>query len=180
MTDSQSADLLRFKETIPALVDFRKNVAFRDIMPMLANPESLAFTQRQLIDWARPLKPDYVAAVDARGFILGGALALALNCGFLAIRKKGKLPGSTVGVEFTGEYAADYIEMRTDLFPPGAKVILHDDIVATGNCTRAAAQLVEGLGGEVVGICSILEKAFLGGRKNISGYNFKPVYIYEA
>ncbi|MBM0230715.1 adenine phosphoribosyltransferase [Micromonospora sp. STR1_7] len=171
---------MRFHQTIPALAGFRENVKFRDIMPMLANPEALAFTQRQLLDWARPLEPDYVAAVDARGFIFGGALALGLNCGFLAIRKKGKLPGETVGKEFTGEYATDYIEMRTDLFPPGAKILLHDDIVATGNCTRAAAQLIESLGGEVVGICSILEKAFLGGRKKISGYKFKPVFVYEA
>jgi adenine phosphoribosyltransferase len=165
---------------IPVHRDFKEGIAFRDVMPLLADPSALQHTHAELLSWARPLRPEYVAAVDARGFILGGALALALDCGFIAVRKRGRLPGPTIDGSFVGEYSPDDLELRIDLFPPGARILIHDDIMATGNCTRLTAQLVERAGGEVVGICSVVEKAFLGGRANIEAYPYKSVYTFHS
>jgi adenine phosphoribosyltransferase len=154
---------------VPVVQDFRKNVQFRDVMPMLADPDALAAALEVTLAWATPLRPQYVACLDARGFILGGALATRLGAGFIAIRKAGKLPGRTIKREFTGEYATDTVEMRADLVPPGARVLIHDDILATGNSVRAAAELIEEAGGQVAGISVLIEKAFLGGRTQVPG-----------
>jgi adenine phosphoribosyltransferase len=160
--------------------DFKDGVRFRDIMPILADAEAFAYARDRLVEWARPLRPDYIAAVDARGFIFGGVLASSLDCGFLAVRKEGKLPGPIASTEFAGEYSTDKLFLRTDLLPPGARVIVHDDLMATGNCLRTVSLLVERLGGEVVGVCSLVEKAFLGGRKQVSDREFMSVFSYDS
>jgi adenine phosphoribosyltransferase len=164
----------------PVWMDFKPGVRFRDIMPILADADAFAYSRDRLIEWAEPLHPDYIAAVDARGFIFGGILASALNCGFLAVRKEGKLPGPIMSTVFTGEYSTDALYIRTDLIRPGSRVIVHDDILATGNCLRTVSQLVERLGGEVVGVCSLVEKAFLGGRKQIKDRNYMSVFRYDS
>jgi adenine phosphoribosyltransferase len=170
----------RFLRLVPSRDDFKPDVAFRDIMPLLADAAALRYARHQLVEWAAPLRPDYVAAVDARGFILGSVLASDLGCGLLTVRKAGKLPGPLASTTFSGEYATDTLQMRTDLLPAGARVLVHDDMLATGNCLRATAELVRNRGGEVVGLCSLIEKAFLDGRSQIVGYPFRSVFQYHV
>jgi adenine phosphoribosyltransferase len=164
---------------VPVFKDFRAGVAFRDVMPVLANRDSFSSALEDLTEWSTPLTPDYVAGIDARGFILGGALADRLDCGFLAIRKEGKLPGETVSRTFSGEYSTDRIEVRKDLVQPGSRVLIHDDIVATGNSVAAAVEILEELGATVVGITCLIEKSFLKGRSRVSVPLFS-VYSFDA
>ncbi|MFC4506818.1 MULTISPECIES: adenine phosphoribosyltransferase [Streptomyces] len=167
-------------DNVPVFRDFRSGVAFRDVMPVLADPETFSEALDDIAGWAAPLAPQLVAGIDARGFILGGALAARLNCGFLAVRKEGKLPGATVGRTFSGEYATDRIEVRSDLVAPGTRVLIHDDIVATGHSVRAATEILTELGATVVGITCLVEKAFLGGRSRNSEAPFFAVYSFDS
>ncbi|MFI2609231.1 adenine phosphoribosyltransferase [Kitasatospora sp. NPDC018619] len=167
------------ESTVPVYRDFKSGVAFRDVMPVLASRDSFGAALEGLTEWSAPLAPDFVAGIDARGFILGGALADRLGCGFLAVRKAGKLPGETVGRTFSGEYSTDRIEVRKDLVPPGSRVLVHDDIVATGNSVAAAVEMLEELGATVVGITCLIEKSFLGGRSRVRA-PFFSVYSFDA
>ena len=115
---------------------------------------------------------------EARGFILGGALAYRLGCGFVAARKPGKLPWRTVSVEYALEYGTNALELQAVAFENGARVIIHDDVLATGGTSRAMAELVEHLGGQVVGIQFIIELDFLKGREKIAGYDVFSLLHY--
>ncbi len=166
----------RLRDHIPEVADFPKpGVVFRDITPLLGDPECFQIALQRLVDWARPKRPEVVAAVDARGFIFGGALAAALGCGFVPLRKKGKLIRERIGIEFTQEYSTETLEVHVDAVRPGARVIVHDDIMAVGECSRASAALMERLGAQVVGVCVLAEITPLGGRAKLDRYDVYSV-----
>ena len=116
---------------------------------------------------------------EARGFILGGALALELGCGFVAARKPGKLPWETVSAEYELEYGTDSLELHADAIAEGARVLIHDDLLATGGTAHAKVELVEKLGGDVVGIAFVIELAFLHGRDRLQGYDVHSLITYS-
>jgi adenine phosphoribosyltransferase len=159
--------------------DFPKpGIVFKDIMPLLADPESLRDTVEQLAAFADPRKPDLIMGAEARGFILGGALAYRLGCGFVAARKPGKLPWRTVSAKYELEYGFDALELHADAIAQGARVLIHDDLLATGGTAKAKIDLVEQLGGEVVGLAFVIELAFLNGRDRLEGYDVFSLIQY--
>jgi len=167
------------KAKIRDIPDFpQPGIVFKDIMPLLADPAALHEAVEQLAEFAEPRKPDYVLGAEARGFILGAALAYRLNCGFVAARKPGKLPWRTVGVKYALEYGLDALEIHADAFSSGARVLVHDDLLATGGTARAKADLVEQLGGIVVGLAFVIELEFLHGREKLAGYDVCSLIQY--
>ncbi len=166
---SASMDL---KSKIRDIPDFpRPGIVFKDIMPLLADASAFRATVDALAAFAEPRRPDLILGAEARGFILGGALACRLGCGFVAARKPGKLPWETVSAEYALEYGVDSLELHADAIAQGARVIVHDDLLATGGTARAKVDLVEQLGGEVVGLVFVIELAFLNGREKLAGYD---------
>jgi adenine phosphoribosyltransferase len=161
--------------------DFPKpGIVFKDIMPLLADHAALQQAVDQLTDWAAPRNVDYVVGAEARGFILGSALAYRLGAGFVCARKPGKLPYLTVGAKYALEYGFDALEMHVDAVPRGSRVLVHDDLLATGGTARAKIDLVEQLGAEVVGVAFVIELAFLNGRDKLYGYDIKSLVKYES
>jgi len=159
--------------------DFPKaGIVFKDIMPLLADPLSLRDAVDRLAAYAEPLRPDVVLGAEARGFILGGALAYRLDCGFVAARKPGKLPWETVSAEYELEYGLDSLELHADALKRGARVLVHDDLLATGGTAKAKIDLVEQLGGEVVGLAFLIELEFLHGREKLDGYDVLSLIRY--
>lgn len=156
-----SVDLKRFVRTIP---DFPKpGIAFRDITTLLADRDGFRALLDQMIDVARPLDIDVVVGVEARGFILGAALAAALGTGFVPVRKPGKLPGPTKGIDYILEYGSDRLEIHEGQVPPGARVLLVDDLIATGGTALAAAQLVREQGAQIALALFAIDLPDLGG-----------------
>ena len=161
--------------------DFPKpGILFKDITPLLLDPEALAQAVTELADWARPLDVDFVAAAEARGFILGAAVARELGAGFVPARKPGKLPHETISAEYILEYGVDALEMHADALADGARVLLHDDLLATGGTAKALTELIEGTGAEVVGCEFLVELAFLGGRERLAGYEVHSLLTYDS
>ena len=159
--------------------DFPKpGIVFKDIMPLLADPTALAETVDRLAEWAEPRQPDIILGAEARGFITGGALAYKLGCGFVAARKPGKLPWTTVTARYELEYGFDALELHADAIAAGQRVLVHDDVLATGGTARAKCELVEQLGGEVVGVVFIIELEFLNGRDRLTGYDVHALIGY--
>jgi adenine phosphoribosyltransferase len=146
----------------------RPGIAFKDITPLLADARALAYGVRALADLARPLGVECVIAAEARGFLLGPALALELGAGFVLARKPGKLPYETVSAEYLLEYGASELELHTDAVASGRRVLVHDDLLATGGTAAALCDLVEQLGGDVVGCGFLVELAQLGGRQRLA------------
>jgi adenine phosphoribosyltransferase len=160
--------------------DFPKpGIVFKDITPLMADPKALEFAVSGLADYARPLGVDRVLAAEARGFLLGPALALALGAGFALARKPGKLPYDTVSAEYELEYGSDSLELHSDAVQPGMRVLVHDDLLATGGTARALCELVRQLGGEVVGCGFLIELAFLDGRKRLDPYDAHALLSYD-
>jgi adenine phosphoribosyltransferase len=167
------------KSKIRDVPDFPKpGVVFKDIMPLLGDPASLGETLDRLAEWAEPRRPDLVLGAEARGYITGGALACRLGCGFVPARKPGKLPWHTVAVKYALEYGFDQLEVHADSIAPGQRVLVHDDVLATGGTARATAELVEQLGGVVVGLPFIIELTFLAGREKLNGYDVFSLVEY--
>ena len=167
------------KSKIRDVPDFPKpGVVFKDIMPLLADPEALSEAVDRIAEWAAPQKPDVVLGAEARGYITGGALACKLGCGFVPARKPGKLPWRTVAVKYALEYGFDQLEVHADSIRAGQRVLVHDDVLATGGTARATVELVEQLGGEVVGLPFIIELAFLNGRERLEGYDIFSLIEY--
>jgi adenine phosphoribosyltransferase len=161
--------------------DFPKpGIVFKDITPLLLDPGALDQAVEELAAWARPRSVDLVLAAEARGFILGAALARELGCGFAPARKRGKLPWDTVSAEYILEYGVDALEMHADALADGARVLLHDDLLATGGTARALAELAEGAGAEVAGCAFLVELAFLDGREQLAGYDVHSLISYDA
>ena len=155
-------------------------IGFKDITPLLADAEALAECVRRLADYARPLQVDCVIAAEARGFLLGPALAVELGAGFALARKPGKLPYETVSAEYLLEYGASQLELHTDAVATGKRVLVHDDLLATGGTAAALCELTEQLGGEVVGCGFLIELAFLDGRERLAGHDVHALLTYES
>ena len=160
--------------------DFPKpGITFKDITPLLASPQGLDEAVRQLAGYARGLDIEVVIAAEARGFLLGTALARELGAGFVLARKPGKLPYQTVRAEYLLEYGTDALEVHSDAVARGTRVLVHDDLLATGGTARALCELVEQLEGEVVGCAFLLELAFLRGRERLAGYDVHALLRYD-
>jgi len=153
-------------------------VGFKDITPLLADPGGLKQTIGDLSDWVSERQPDLIVGAEARGFILGAAIAAASDCGFVPARRPGKLPPETIGASYFLEYGENALEVHPDLIPNGARVVIHDDVLATGGTVEAICGLVERLGGIVVGSCFIIELTFLGGRERLEGRDVHALITY--
>jgi adenine phosphoribosyltransferase len=153
-------------------------VGFKDVTPLLADPQALDQTIGELASWAREQKPDLILGAEARGFILGAAIARDVGCGFVPARRPGKLPPETVSATYQLEYGTNALELHPDLIPKGSRVLIHDDVLATGGTVEAIGGLVEQLGGEVCGVCFIIELTFLGGRERLSQYDLHALITY--
>jgi adenine phosphoribosyltransferase len=164
--------ILRAQQLIRDVPDFPKpGILFKDITPVLADAESMRQVIDQFIKFSSPLHPDLIIGIESRGFVLGMPLALDLGLGFVPIRKVGKLPYDTVQEHYDLEYGTNTLEMHRDAIKPGQRVIITDDLLATGGTAAASVRLVEQLGGIVVGIAFMVELDFLGGRNALSGHN---------
>jgi adenine phosphoribosyltransferase len=176
--DKASAEL---RDLIREIPDFpRAGIVFKDITPLMADPTGLGLAVQGLAEYARPLRPDCVIAAEARGFLLGPALALELGAGFVLARKPGKLPYETVSAEYLLEYGSDQLELHSDAIGHGARVLVHDDLLATGGTAVALCELVEQLGGEVVGCGFLIELAFLNGRERLAAHEAHALLSYDS
>jgi adenine phosphoribosyltransferase len=156
-----------------------EGILFYDLMPLFQSPEGLAAGVERLSGWARERRPDAVIGIEARGFVLGGALARELGVGFAGARKAGKLPSTLVREEYALEYGTDVLELHVDAIRPGQRVLVHDDLLATGGTALAACRLVEGLGGVVAGVAVVAELTFLPGRAALEGYDVVSLVTYD-
>ncbi len=153
-------------------------VGFKDVTPLLADPKALDQTVEELGRWSAAKRPDLILGAEARGFILGAAIAREIGCGFVPARRPGKLPPETVSATYQLEYGTNALELHPDLFPEGSRVLIHDDVLATGGTVEAIAGLVESLGSTVVGVCFIIELTFLNGRERLSKYDLHALIEY--
>ena len=170
-------DLEKYIRDIP---DFpTKGIIFKDITPLLADPGALDEAVRRLAEPYEGMGVECVAAVESRGFIFGAAVARQLDAGFVPIRKPGKLPHETVSKEYSLEYGTDAVEIHTDAVSPGSKVLMIDDLLATGGTMAAACELVASLGGRIVGIAFLIELGFLNGRAKLAGYDLHTLIRVE-
>jgi adenine phosphoribosyltransferase len=161
--------------------DFPKpGIVFKDITPLLLDPVALDAAIGQLSELAAPLEVDLVVAAEARGFILGGAIARQLRAGFVPARKPGKLPYATVSAEYALEYGIDALEVHADALAGGARALVHDDLLATGGTARALCDLVTELGGVVVACAFLVELSFLAGRERLAPYPVHALVEYDS
>ncbi|MCC6124869.1 MAG: adenine phosphoribosyltransferase [Pirellulales bacterium] len=176
MPDSTALDLRKYIREIP---DFPKpGILFRDITPLLSSPAAFRTAVVELANPFRQAKIDVVAAAEARGFIFAAPIALELNAALVPIRKPGKLPFATITHSYELEYGSDTLQIHTDAIPPGAKVLVVDDLLATGGTVEACAKLVEKAGGRVVACAFLIELGELGGRKKIANYEAVSLVRY--
>ena len=157
----------------------KKGILFRDITPLLINPNALKAAVDALCADFTEAGIEYVAAVEARGFIFGSAVAEKLGAGFVPIRKKGKLPWQTESVSYDLEYGTDTLEVHSDAIESGGKVLMVDDLLATGGTMSAACKLIEKIGGKVAGIAFLIELVGLQGREKIADYKIASIISYE-
>jgi adenine phosphoribosyltransferase len=173
-----AVDIAKYVRDIP---DFPKpGIVFKDITPVLASAEALDAAVTQLADATRDLNVDVVVGAEARGFLLGAALARELGAGFVLARKPGKLPHETVRAEYLLEYGTDALELHSDAVAQGARVLVHDDLLATGGTARALCELVEQLEGTVAGCAFLIELAFLNGRQRLAPYPVTSLLRYDG
>jgi adenine phosphoribosyltransferase len=175
---SQGATL-DLRDRVRDVPDFPKpGIVFKDLMPLVADAAYFKETIDRLEELARPKEPDLILGAEARGFIFGGALADRLGCGFVPARKPGKLPWETVEATYELEYGTDSLQVHADAIHEGTRVIVHDDVLATGGTAKAKTELVEQLGGVVVGLLFVVELAFLQGRDRLEGYPVDSLITY--
>jgi adenine phosphoribosyltransferase len=173
-----AVDLGSYVRDIP---DFpTPGIVFKDITPVLASPEALDAAVTGLASFAGPLEVELVVGAEARGFLLGPALARELGAGFVLARKPGKLPHTTVRAEYALEYGVDTLEIHSDAVHAGSRVLVHDDLLATGGTASATCSLVEQLGGTVVGCGFLIELAFLGGRERLGDRRVCSLLTYPG
>jgi adenine phosphoribosyltransferase len=176
-----SAAIEQLRARIRDIPDFpSEGIVFKDLTPLMADAGTLRLAVGELAGLARPMRPEFVVAAEARGFLLGPALALELGAGFVLARKPGKLPYETVSAEYLLEYGAGQLELHSDALASGARVLVHDDLLATGGTARALCELVEQLGGEVVGCSFLIELAFLHGRERLAGHEVHALLDYAS
>lgn len=156
---------LKARQLIRDIPDFPKpGIVFKDITPVLADPQATREVMDRLAEVVRPMQADLVAGIESRGFIFGAALAFELGMGFVPVRKPGKLPWECIREEYALEYGVNAVEMHSDAVRPGQRVVVVDDLLATGGTAAAACRLIERLGGAVCGCVFVIELGFLDGR----------------
>jgi adenine phosphoribosyltransferase len=158
----------------------KPGIVFKDITPLFLDPEALDGAIARLAAWAGERDVEYVVAAEARGFILGGAVASRIGAGFVPARKPGKLPRETSSVEYALEYGIDALEVHSDALADGSRVLVHDDLLATGGTAEACCKLVESAGAEVVGCAFVVELGFLGGRRRLDGRDVHSLIVYDG
>jgi len=169
------------KSHIRNVKDFPKQgIMFRDITTLLKNPAAFNYTLKQLLSFTKGLNINKVVGIESRGFIFGAVLAHKLNCGFIPVRKPGKLPAEKVSISYSLEYGEDKLEIHKDAIQPGDEVLVHDDLLATGGTMKAVCQLIERLGGKIVLVSFIVELSFLNGRDKLKLYNVHSIVDYES
>ena len=167
------------KKYIASVQDFPvEGILFRDITPLLADGEAFKETINQIVKFAKDVNADVVCGPESRGFIFGCPVATEMNVGFVPIRKPNKLPREQVTVSYDLEYGSNVLCMHKDAIKPGQKVVIVDDLLATGGTMKAAIELIESLGGIVVGIAFVIELEELKGRQNFEGYNLFTILKY--
>jgi adenine phosphoribosyltransferase len=167
------------KTKIREVPDFPEpGVGFKDIAPLLGDPAALRQAVGELAKWTAERKPDLVLGAEARGFWLGAAIACEVGCGFVPARRPGKLPPETVSARYALEYGENALEVNADAIARGARVVIHDDVLATGGTVKAIAGLVEQLGGRVVGVNFVIELTFLSGREKLQGHDLFALIEY--
>ncbi|MHB8906528.1 MAG: adenine phosphoribosyltransferase [Melioribacteraceae bacterium] len=172
---------MELKDLIRDVPDFpKKGIIFKDITTLLKSPKGLKNSAEELHNFAKNKGITKVAGIESRGFILGGIIAEKLNAGFIPIRKPGKLPSEKISESYLLEYGSDSIEIHKDAIQTGDKVLLHDDLLATGGTMEAACKLIEKLGGEVVQISFLIELDFLNGREKLKSYDVRSIIQYGS
>ena len=157
----------------------KKGIIFKDITTLLKNPVAFREAAEQLYAAVPDKNIDKVVAIESRGFIFGAMLAERLNAGFVPVRKPGKLPAQTLQAAYLLEYGTDTLEIHQDAIAPGERILLHDDLLATGGTARAACQLIKQLGGQVIHISFLLELAFLNGKEKLTDYTVSSIIKYD-
>ncbi len=176
MTDPLSP----LKRLIRDIPDFPKQgILFRDITPLLADPSGLALAVELMANPFRGKNIDLVVGAESRGFIFGTAVACCLSAGFILVRKPGRLPREVSSVEYQLEYGVDALEVHSDAVRDGARVLVHDDLLATGGTAGALCELVEQAGGVVAGCAFVIELAFLHGRDRLKGYDVRSLVVVD-
>lgn len=169
-------DLEKYIRDIP---DFpKKGIVFKDITTLLKEPEVFKYTVDTIVEKYRNEAIDKVVSVEARGYIFGGVIAYKLNCGFVPVRKPGKLPAETVSMDYSLEYGKDTVELHKDAITGGEKILVFDDLLATGGTVLATCQLIEKLGGKVIGCAFVINLAFLKGTERLKDYNVFSLIEY--
>jgi adenine phosphoribosyltransferase len=177
-SSAESVNLRTFVRDIP---DFpRPGIVFKDITPLLLNPAALDAAVSRLSHFSRKLDVDFVVAAEARGFILGGALARDLGVGFVPARKRGKLPHEVISAEYALEYGIDALEVHADALAGGARVLIHDDLLATGGTAAALCDLVARLGCEIIACVFLVELTFLDGRERLAPQRVHSEIKFES
>jgi adenine phosphoribosyltransferase len=171
---------VRLEDYIHDIPDFPKpGIVFKDITPLFLDAEALSYTVDQIAGWAREWEVDYVVSAEARGFVLGAAVAVAANAGFILARKPGKLPREVSSAEYALEYGVDALEVHSDAITGGARVLVHDDLLATGGTARALCDLVMQAGGVVAGCAFVIELAFLNGRERLGDFEVRSLVVVD-
>lgn len=171
---------MNIEKHILVVPDFPKEgILFRDVTTLIQNPEAYAYVTQQFVEYALEREADIIVGPEARGFLLGCPVAAKLNMGFVPIRKKGKLPGETLEASYDLEYGSATLEMNKNAIQPGQRVIICDDLLATGGTIEAVVKLIEEQGGIVAGIALIIELTGLNGRDKLQEYDIKTLLQYD-
>jgi adenine phosphoribosyltransferase len=171
---------MNLKDYIKIVPDWPKpGVQFKDITPLMDNGDAFRYATDQIVEYARKKEIDLVIGPEARGFIVGCPVAYSLGVGFAPVRKEGKLPRETIKVEYGLEYGKDVLTIHKDAVKPGQRVLITDDLLATGGTIDATIKLVEQLGGVVAGIAFLIELNYLNGRANLDGYDILTLLPYD-
>ena len=170
---------MNLQDYIASIKDYpEEGIFFRDITPLMGDGQAFAYATQKIVDYAKDLEIEMVVGPEARGFIIGCPVAYALQVGFAPVRKKGKLPRETIEVEYSLEYGSNILEMHKDAIKPGQRVLLVDDLLATGGTTAATIELVEKLGGVVAGCAFLIELDDLKGGEQIKGHDYYTLLHY--
>ncbi|HBT39363.1 MAG: Adenine phosphoribosyltransferase [Thermotoga sp. 50_1627] len=170
---------MELKTFIRDIPDFpAKGIIFRDVTPLLKNPAALQKAIDEMTKILQDMRFDLIVSPEARGFIFGAALAYRLGKGFVPVRKPGKLPYRTVSIEYSLEYGTAQLHMHSDALQQGQRVVIVDDVLATGGTAAAIANLVKNVGGEVTGMCFLIELSYLNPRERLKGYDVRSVLVY--
>lgn len=169
------------KDKIRDIPDFpKKGIIFKDITTLLKDGNAFRTATDRMAEYCRKKNPDIIVSSEARGFIFGGAIAYKLGIGFVPVRKPGKLPHKTINQSYEKEYGPDILEIHSDAVVKGQKIVIVDDLIATAGTALGAVKLVEKLGGDVVGLCFLIELSFLGGKKKLDGYDVFSLIQYDS